>query len=150
MIGAVVVPEFQVERVLHQVRSLLLQVFVRLHSVGVEHPLVERMSDAVSGGVGIEWSVGLLMVLAMYADPDDGRAHQGEITAGANDVFEPFGHDQRLVSQESVISKRNTDSMPVMPENCPGKNDQTGGQDRIVKDAQSEFLLLSFKMTFKA
>ncbi len=101
------------------------------------------MPETFSRRVRIAGLIGFLVVLAVNSHPDDGRAHQCEIAPGANDILEPFGHRQRLVSQQAMVSQSDSDSMPVMPKNRPGDYHQTGRKYRIVKDAQSEFLSVS-------
>ena len=101
------------------------------------------MPEAISWRMRITGLIGLLMMLAVNSHPDDWRAHVRKVRAGAYVVFEPFGHGQRLVSEKTMVSQSDSDAMPVMPKNRPGDYHQTGRKDRIVKDAQSEFLCVS-------
>lgn len=87
--------------------------------------------------------IGLLVVLSVNTNPDDRRAHERKVAAGANYVFKPFGDGQRLVSQETMVTQSNSHSVPVMPKNRPGDYYQTGRKYGVVKDAQSEFLCVS-------
>lgn len=57
MICAVIVAKDSVELILHQVMRLLLQLFVGLHTVGVEHPFVECVRDTLARGMRIKRSV---------------------------------------------------------------------------------------------
>jgi hypothetical protein len=143
MISTVIASELSIERVVHQIGGLPLQVFVRLNFAGVIHPFVQRMPKAFSGRMRVAGLIGLLVVLSVNTNPDDGRAHQCEIATGANDILEPFGHRQRLVSQQAMVTQSNSHSMPVMPKNRPGDYYQTGRKYGVVKDAQSEFLSVS-------
>ncbi len=43
------IAEESVELVSHQLRNLLLQLFVGLNTARVEHPLVQRMLESIAG-----------------------------------------------------------------------------------------------------
>lgn len=155
MIGAVIATQLSIERILHQIMCLLLQLFIGLNTVRVEHPTVKCVTNSISGRMWIKRCIGFLMVLAVHTDPDDRRPHQREISAGANVVLKPFRHDKRLVGQQTVVAQRYAHSVPVMPKYRPGGNHQNSRNDRVAKDAQNqnEFLVLPKlvpKLLFKA
>lgn len=82
------------------------------------------------------------MVLTVNANPNDRRSHEREISARTNEIFEPFGDDERLVSEKAVVAQRYANSVPDVPEDRPCGNDQTVGDDRVFKDSQNDFLLV--------
>lgn len=141
MIRAVIAAELSVERILHQVMGLLLQFFVGLDTIRVEHPLVECVSNTLARGMRIKRGVGLLMVLTVNPNPDNRRAHECEVSSGTNVIFEPFRDSERFVGQEAMVAQRDAYSMPDMPKNCPCGNYQTVGDDRVFKDSQNVFPL---------
>lgn len=82
------------------------------------------------------------MVLTVDANPDNRRSHERKVSPRTNEIFEPFGDDERLVSQKAMVAQRDANSVPDVPEDRPCGNDQNVGDDRVFKDSQNDFLLV--------
>jgi len=77
---------------------------VVVQSAAGDQPAHVRPESAVLRGVRVAWLVGVPMMHAMDADPEDGTALEGEGSTDGEKILHPLGSFVATVGEQAVIS----------------------------------------------
>ena len=105
LVCGVVDSEFAQPFVFQKIRNLLSELFGRLPIFHGEHPAVERVLETTDRAVRIVVGIGFLVMKSVNPDPVDRSTHEAEISTGDDEIFQPVGHSQRFMGEESVVAE---------------------------------------------
>jgi len=89
---------------------------VIMHGGASDEPADMGPEPAVVGRVRIAFLVGVLMMLAVDGDPEDGSAFEGERSADSEEILHPFGRLVATMGEEAMVAHAYAEASGDPPE----------------------------------